>query len=646
MASGLDHTVKPRWYASQCTVVFKKRSGVSLSPLNVEETPKTNDPPDKPISCLTLTGDIYQLMVTVRAEETSSCTNSVYGGLDTCGGCNLIRKNQIPYGAVVKELLDGPKIAQAQGQGLAVIGRVFLMMQVEGSTSFLPVHFFVVEKLVVPLLLGTPWIDAHVLRIEPKKRVVVVSFPGSPEPLTVLLRSISTSTSCVLRVAKIRCLPAFSETWVEVRSNKSGLAVLRPSRRRDHVAQVKNGVVEIPEGNQSFRCLVANFGSKPIELSKHQVIGVADSVSDSTTFILAENVADPDEDWEAEIRESVPHLTPEQQEQLLAVLRPNASMWDGHLGQISAVEHHIVTTGPPIASQPYRAGPETRAVIEKEISRMTEMNVIEPASGPWASPIVLIPKPDGSIRFCIDYRKLNEVTENDSYALPRIDDCLDSLGEARFFTTLDANCGYWQIEVSPKDRPKTAFTSHVGLHQFKRLSFGLKTAPATFQRAADVILSSVRFRCALTYIDDIVVYSRTFDQHLEDLELVLRLLRSAGVSLKRRKCTFAAPQVKYLGYFVGREGVQVDLSKIESVRQSHSPTTKTSLRRFLGMTGFYRRFINHYAERAAPLTRYLKKDTEETFQLDSEARDAHADLKEAVTSAPVLALPAREVNMY
>ena len=270
------------------------------------------------------------------------------------------------------------------------------------------------------------------------------------------------------------------------------------------------------------------------------------------------------------------------------------------------------------------------------------MDVIEPSSGPWSAPVVLITKPDGSIRFCIDYRKLNAVTTNDSCALPRVDDCLDSLGDARYFTTLDANCGYWQIDVNEADREKTAFTSHKGLFQFKRMPFGLMTAPATFQRAIDVVLSSVRFQCALTYLDDIVIYSPTFDQHLLDLARVLQLLRDAGVSLKRAKCSFAALQVKYLGLKVGQKGVEVDEEKLVSVRQALPPTNKTGLRRFLGMTGFYRKFIPIYAKVAAPLTKYLKGDRDETFELDADALQAHADLKLAITSAPVLALPNKD----
>jgi Reverse transcriptase (RNA-dependent DNA polymerase)/RNase H-like domain found in reverse transcriptase len=213
------------------------------------------------------------------------------------------------------------------------------------------------------------------------------------------------------------------------------------------------------------------------------------------------------------------------------------------------------------------------------------------------------------------------------------------LGEARYFSALHANCGYWQIDVNGPDREKTAFTSHKGLHQFKRIPFGIMTAPATFQCAIDIVISSVRFQCALTYLDDIVIYSPTFDQHLKDLSRVLRLLQEAGVSLKRNKCSFAALQVKYLGFKFSQAGVEADDDKNASVRQALPPTKKTGLRRFLGLTGFYRKFIPTYAKVAAPLTTFLKGDRDDTFELNAEEIKAHEQLKLAVTTAPVLALP-------
>jgi hypothetical protein len=195
----------------------------------------------------------------------------------------------------------------------------------------------------------------------------------------------------------------------------------------------------------------------------------------------------------------------------------------------------------------------------------------------------------------VDYIRLNAVTTKESYAVPRVDDCLDSLAGAKYFSTLDANSVYWQVSIVPSDPEKTTSITHRGLFHFKRLPFGLVSAPATFQRAIDVILSAVRFHCALTYLDDIIVFSTSFDHNLRDLHLVLSPLKSAGITLKLGKCQLAAPEVPYLGYTVGREGLHVDSTKISSVLAAPIPRTKTGIRIFLGMCGVYRRFIPHYS---------------------------------------------------
>ena len=174
---------------------------------------------------------------------------------------------------------------------------------------------------------------------------------------------------------------------------------------------------------------------------------------------------------------------------------------------------------------------------------MLKLVVIEPSTAEWASPVVLIPKPDGSTRFCVDYRRLNALTARDVYPLPRMDECLDSLGEAEFFSTLDANTGFWQIEVSPEDRDKTTFSCHVGMYRFLRMPFGLLNAPATFQRAMDIILSEVRWESVIVYLDDIIIFSRTFEEHIRHLGIVLSKLSAAGATLKFSKCHFLGRQL-------------------------------------------------------------------------------------------------------
>ena len=158
----------------------------------------------------------------------------------------------------------------------------------------------------------------------------------------------------------------------------------------------------------------------------------------------------------------------------------------------------------PSYAQPYRAGPEKRKIIEAEIEKMLDLAVIEPTVSEWAAPVVLAPKPGGKWRFCVDYRKLNEMTKREVYPLPRLEDCIDSLGKAKWFSTLDANCGYWQIEMDERDKPKTAFTAHCGTYRYVRMPFGLKNAPATFQRALDLILAGFRWKSCIVYIDDVL----------------------------------------------------------------------------------------------------------------------------------------------
>lgn len=174
---------------------------------------------------------------------------------------------------------------------------------------------------------------------------------------------------------------------------------------------------------------------------------------------------------------------------------------------------------------------------------MRKAGVIEPAQSEWASPVVLVTKKDASPRFCVDYRKLNDLTIGDSYPIPRMDDCIDSLGNARVFTTLDCNSGYWQIPVAPEDKDKKAFVTHTGSWQFIRMPFGLTNAPATFQRALDILLAGVKWQFCLVYLDDVIIFSETEEKHIGHVDNVLQILHQAGVTLKLKKSEFCRKSV-------------------------------------------------------------------------------------------------------
>jgi hypothetical protein len=306
------------------------------------------------------------------------------------------------------------------------------------------------------------------------------------------------------------------------------------------------------------------------------------------------------------------------------------------LGRTSIVKHQIFTDGsPPIRQRPYRTAPTQRENITGHIQSMLEDDIIEPSASPWASPVVLVKKKDGSTRFCVDYRKLNAVTKKDSYPLPHIQESLDLLGQTQYFTTLDLFSGYWQVEMDESSKEFTAFTTYYGLYEFKVLPFGLCNAPSTFQRLMENVLRGLNWKVCPIYIDDIIIFS--FEEHLAHLDLVFSRLREANIKLKATKCHFAFSKVKYLGHIVSREGIQPDPDKISAVKDFPVPKKVKDVRSFLGLANYYRCFIKDFSKIAKPLTQLLRKNVK--FQWTEACQTAFDILKSALVSAPILCYP-------
>lgn len=301
------------------------------------------------------------------------------------------------------------------------------------------------------------------------------------------------------------------------------------------------------------------------------------------------------------------------------------------------VKHRIITDEQtrPVHQNPYRVSPKEREVIKGQVQEMLEDDVIQPSNSPWASPVVLVRKKDNTLRFCVDYRKLNSVTKRDVYPLPRIDDTLDRLRHARYFSSLDLKSGYWQIEVDERDREKTAFVTPDGLYEFKALPFGLCCAPATFQRMMDSVLSGLKWQSCLVYLDDVVVFSATFEQHIERLRSVLHAIQSAGLTIKPEKCQFGYEKLRFLGHVISAEGVGPDPDKTAAVARFPKPRDKKEVRRFLGLCAYYRRFIENFSKIAEPLTRLTKE--EESFVWHKEQERAFEELKNRLQAPPILA---------
>ena len=273
-----------------------------------------------------------------------------------------------------------------------------------------------------------------------------------------------------------------------------------------------------------------------------------------------------------------------------------------------------------------------------QVQQMLSSNVICPSNSLWASPVVMVRKKDGSLRICVDFRQLNAATVKDARPLPRINDLLDALHGAKWFSTLDLKSRYWQVPITEQDKAKTTFRTNSGqLFEFNQVPFGQCNAPATFSRLMDRVLAGLHLETCLFYLDDIIVFSSTWEEHLARLRQVFERLRHANLKLGADKCTFAAKEVNYLGHRVTEEGLLPDSSLLAAIREIPPPKTPTEIRSFLGLAGYYWRYVKGFAAIAAPLHALTRKDA--VFHWSEDCQAAFDRLKTLLTTSPITAFP-------
>lgn len=297
----------------------------------------------------------------------------------------------------------------------------------------------------------------------------------------------------------------------------------------------------------------------------------------------------------------------------------------------------LIPGAQPVNVRPYRYTPLQKDEIERQVADILDRGIIKPSSSPFSSPVLLVKKKDGSWRFCVDYRHLNAITVKNKYPLPIIDELLDELAGACWFSKLDLRSGYHQIRMHLDDEHKTAFKTHHGHFEFRVLPFGLTSAPATFQSIMNSVLAPYLRRSVLVFVDDILVYSHSLAEHEVHLRQVLQILSDNHLKVKQSKCSFAQPQLAYLGHVISANGVATDEDKIVAVRNWITPTSVKELRSFLGLSGYYRKFVRNYGIICKPLTNLLRKG--QLFVWTSVHEEAFVTLKYALISAPALAMP-------
>ncbi|KAK3097999.1 hypothetical protein FSP39_015198 [Pinctada imbricata] len=311
------------------------------------------------------------------------------------------------------------------------------------------------------------------------------------------------------------------------------------------------------------------------------------------------------------------------------------------LGCFSPVKHKIQTGDALPIKQPVRRTPIGFKDEEKDhLESLIKSGIVVPSQSEWASPVVLVRKKDGGVRWCIDYRKVNSVTTKDSYPLPNIEECIDTLAGATVFSTIDLQQGYHQIEVDPDDRLKTAFITRYGLFEYTRMPFGLCGAPGTFQRAMEFVLRGLQWDKVLIYLDDVIIASKGVEEHLVHLTEVFNRFRDSDLKLKPSKCSFFQEKVLFLGHIISKEGVETNPDLTKVVKEWPIPTKVKDVQSFLGLTNYYRRFVDGYAQIAEPLYRLVNKNTAFIWGRDQQA--AFEELKLKLTSPPILAFPLPE----
>ncbi|GBM66799.1 Transposon Ty3-I Gag-Pol polyprotein [Araneus ventricosus] len=496
-------------------------------------------------------------------------------------------------------------------------------------------HRIYVADITDPCILGLDFLQKFNFTVDLEKNEIRTG----GEEIPLFSASVQYSKSCSVLVKKRTIIPARSECLIQGIPEVPGQFRYAVTDFHSQVPQkgVLVAATLVDLERKAIPVRVLNLNNTPKILDKGAVIATCEPVVDI--------VARPQEFSEAQhlssILESLEMLNEKQRREVRKLLKEFQNLFstcDADVGHCNMTQHRINTGDhPPIKQYPRRLPLSRKEEADHLVKDMVDNGIIEESSGPWASPIVLVKKKDGSTRFCVDYRKLNEITKKDSYPLPRIDDTLDALNGSQWFTTLDLKSGYWQVEIRPEDREKTAFTTGQGLWQFKVMPFGLCNAPATFERLMETVLRGLTSEACLVYLDDIIIVGRTFEEHLNNLRKVFQRLQKANLKLSPKKCRFFQKEVTYLGHVISAEGVKTDPGKIKAVVDWPRPETVHDVRSFLGLCTYYRRFVKNFSTIARPLHKLT--EAKSNFNWTEECEKSFNSLKQALTSSPILTYP-------
>jgi hypothetical protein len=579
--------------------------------------------------------DNKSALITVPFTTTHTSVSAI---LDSASTLNIVSDQFVKESRIHVLQTNPVTIKGISSTDTHTTGWVLIQGRIKSVSVTVPAY--VVPHFNHKLLLGIPFITQTPVDIVSSEKCVLIKgerFPINDEYFSELCIPVRLSESVIIPPNHEVAAPVFVTS-----SSRSPDVVIEDCFHISNKLGIRIGTT-LTCVNNDPRVRIINSTKEPITLPS----GI--KVAEASIALPGETLADElpaqkePKPWNEILHEfdTNPKLTSEQRRQLFNLITEFQSVISCHtldLGLTPIVKHKIDTgNADPIKCRPYRISFTEQQELDKLVKAFLDQKLIRESQSPWAAPVVLVKKKDGGTRFCVDWRLLNSRTKKDAMPLPIVHDTLSRLSGSKFFTTLDFRSGFYQVELEEDSKEKTAFVTSTGLYEFERMGMGLTNAPATFQRLVNQIFRPLEWKNVLTYLDDVIIFSESFEDHLQHIRSVFELLLKANLKLKPSKCSLCYDKVEYLGHIVSADGISPNPKKISVIQNWPVPENQKQLSSFLGLASYYRRFVRCFSDIAKPISNLLKNDVPWSWGRDQQ--EAFETLVHRLCSAPVLAFP-------